>query len=1672
MPLSATIAPTLQTAFTSPMLANAVRVPQYAYSRKEQDEDGQPIGSLRTRKQTAPEQDYLDDLLQKSAELVSPVLSSVGYLGSSVIDAIAGRRTRAGLAILTGQAKDKDRWSELFLSLPVVSDLLGTTDRNTQVTGSDLLGGWDDPDTILDGVAEFAVEMLTDPLTYTPGVLLGAFGKAGRIAQVAGMMPKVAKAMSKQAGRRVGVREASAMAGLKKAVVLSNRGNTDLTQMSAKLRKVWDDAAAREGYGNIDEAMKDLEGGTLGGRIGLTWNPFGQANKVYGTGELARKQLRAIDTAADYLGKSAVGVTAAKWFNPAVRGAGTAEVQGRLNEVAPQIERMQQTKRLKAGQRHYKLTAAGLDDPKYREAMRGMVERSVRKLGKPSEENQWLLASSERDIDQIISNNLKHSGFADYREPKKHPAYAQIREYLDGVWSDTADNLIKFHDLGLGNKELDDLWNSYMHRSTGGIDDPKYYKRKPPTHITQNMRRILKDKHGMADDDIDKLAPEDALQKAMGTRITEADKYRAEQIKAGKGSVGGGLEQRVAQTSDQTQIRRQEYLKGIRGGGTSWLNHASMDTRISGPLSDYADDLSHRTKIVYEEGMQGKTDALRKADDEARRRFMDDAADAEQLGTERTTSEFSPFHEDQTWGDLADLDGIDFARGKKATDLLGSDARRLNDWLNIERGAYDQSQKIADWLGGLDPRHAAHQRPLFKNDPGLDHMDFELASGRTLLMAKGALKAAADGIDSNLTHHTQGKTVIRALRGARFSGKGMTALKAFFDHNLMEGGQDAVLKKAMKTDKKLLFEENPHARFLEDGGNVAIDTRTAHNEINPKWLAHELNVAQAKLRYGLKPPSKYSTGKTSAIYKALKKQAQFQVDAAAKDLPYGGGVHLRPKDLRELARKAQAMSTKLKPETLATIINDIAYQNWVKNGGKPFRVRLDVANDLRKVMDLTADSEAVRGFTRIWDKMTDTWKGSVTSQFIGYHARNLQNLGLMDFIFGEGSEGGLTAMFSPKRVKRFAQSWRMSKQLHAGETIKGVSDTPYFKGTDWREIAARTGDEFNGTGDVVVHHASPSHINGDFRMNSPGFLGDANGAYFSNSPQEAMRATGKNNVKLSQWVWRPKSSLDVSVGDNMAIYDRANKDALRKTENEFSKYNASKAGKKGGFSMPSQVEDYHDVAKALGIKTPGEHLSDILLERGYDAVEGIGPYGDKIALKPSVVSRWKKPSASSISPDELATKYLRLLAMASDTTPKHATGEFAETVGRNPQSVSGVAEMIPGQGKNIESLASVWGDAKSTAGRIVRDIRDNGWKADLSFLNPLQIRGGFFGKSNVGDGSQFALQRAGEKIGGLTEDVGRTATWLRMVLNKSETPMHAAAKTNAMHVDFRQLTNFEKRVMRRAVPFYTYTRKMTEYFLRDLMQHPGGRTANMVRAINNSTGEGRGGQDSLTPPQLAGQMAIPLYRKGNNQAFLRPDLPPEVLNDMFSIGPDAYSTFQNTVLGWLGQLHVIPKATMETAFGRSAFQKGRNLEELYSRIGTKDPILNQIVSALPISRYISTFGPRGTLFDERKTAAEKFSSIVLGTPISTIDMEKAANEAVSSAISRELRTEEGVSRAERYYAYDEEQVSERGKELLELQNSLSKRRTAMRKKLKKDAERDAERSNPSGNMPFDRLMGR
>lgn len=1600
--------------------APLIQATKYAYEPGEQSRD-QPVGAPKVRKQTADETDYLDHLMSAGAELVDQSLSALGYLGTSVFDAILGRRVRAGLAILTGQGDDKNRVGELF-TIPVISDLVGWTDPQSQVTGKDLLGGWDSDDTILDGIAGFAVELLTDPLSFAPGMLLGAANKGGRMVRSAGHMNKVTKAASQKLGRKVGPREAMAEMSLREAVVLSNNGLSDLAKMKPKVRAKWDYIAQTQGYNSLDDALLDGANSVLGGRIGLTKNPVGDATKTVTEGLIAgkllggKKYLRAVDTASDYLGNSYVGRGLAKAFNPAVRGAATGEVQGRLKEAGGEIDEAAYNIRLESAERHAVLTAAGLDKPQYRQAIRGAIEKAIRRGETPNAETQWQLPSMERDIDEVISNNLKASGDPDWKDPKRHSAYKQIRTYMEQVWDETEENLLRFNKLGLGDKTLDDLWNNYLHRSSRRIPDPDLYNLRVPDHITVDMRRRLKKDAGLDDEAIDKLPVEEAFRKAYGTKIDEATKYKADQLKAGKSSYGVGLPERVVQTSDETQIRRLMELKNVRGGGTNAIAFGSMDSRLSGPLADLAGNASMRQRIVYTEYMQGNDDVRNAVERSARERVMAtkakkeaakkatppeatlppepvklSAADEKRLAAlesdvefakqyapegidaaeealakfrkkkkldkpvqaapppadlppdlvaELDSTEFSPFQADQKWGDMADMPGIDFAAGKRADDLLGDDARRLNDWLEIERRAYDQAHDIAEFLHGLDPRYAFHQIPLFRNDPALDHMDFMLATSRTQAMAVAALKAAADGVDTKLTHRTQGKTVIKALREAHFKGKYDKALKAWFDHNMGEYGQDAALKAQMKKDYPLLFEENPNEMFLKGGDDAAemadeaeeavegvtLQTRTATIEnINPDWLAHEMQKSMARMRYGLRPAKKTTEKGTKQKYLRLKAAAEKKlrqtvsgnkkfgpVDTDKMAAVSGSGISLRTKDLIEIARRAKASSIKIRPETLASVINDAAFRIWTKQGNRPFRVRMDVVNDLRKAMDLSNDSAAVRGFFVHWDRLTNLWKGPNTSQFMAYHSRNLQNLGLMDFFWGEGSNGGIREMFSPKRIKRFYQSWKWSKQLHGGETLKGVSKAPFFRGTSFSELRKRL---------------------------------------------------GRDNA----------------------------------------------------------------------------------------------------------------------SDDEIATMYLRNMAMASDTTPKYATGELTDLQGLGGQSVSGIAEMIPGEGANVQSFATLWKGIKSEAGRVAdayRKGKAGKWKEiDWSFLNPMEIRGGIdkIGRFNVGvksqmgEGSKFGPQKIGEEVGQFTEDVGRSATWLRMVLNNAATPVEAAARTNAMHVDFRHLTNFERRFMRRVIPFYTYARRMSEFFIRDLMEHPGGRTANLIRAVNNSTGEGR--EDRIVPQQLTGQMVVPLYRNGKAQAYLRPDLPVDVLNDMFTIGPNSYSTIQNTVMGWLGQLHTIPKGILETTFGKSVFQKGRNLEDLYSRIGVKDPILNQIVMSSPLSRYISTYGPRGTLFDERKTAAEKLSSIVLGLPVTTIDMEKAAGEALNNAISTELRTEEGVARAERFYTYDESKVSERGKQLMDLQNEISNTRQRLRRKLKQDAERQAEaaQQQPTSGMPFNNL---
>jgi hypothetical protein len=1437
-----------------------------ASTPSEQDDATPP---RKRPKQSPQETTYLDDIINKSAQLVSPVLSGLGYIGSSGFDAILGRRVRAGAALLAGQAQDKNLVGELF-TVPFISDFVGWTDRETQVTGSDLLGGWDDPDTVVDGLAEFAVEVLTDPLSYAPGLILGAAGKGGKIVQSAGFMDDVTKGLSKKLGRRVGRSEARVLASLKESVMWSQK-QAKTKDMSKALMEKWNAAAIGQGYKDIDDALANIGDKMIGGRIGVTWNPVGEAIKTFGTGPKSQATLRWADKLGQAAKASPAGRVLTAAFDSRARDAGTAEGQERLIEMASLIENEQYAVRYKTGEKMATLSKLGLEGPRYREAVIGMVEGSVKKQARKADQI-YEIAADDRRIDEIIRDNLESSSHPAATDYRNWVGYEPLKELIKDFHDELASDVIEHSRLGLGNKKLSEIMEKYLPRHTKSIGDAEIFRYKPPTAVTRDMERRLKAK-GYTHQEIYSWPVEEAAEKA-GYRWKEAEELVRKQQKLGPFAGARGQGSKTANNFDTSMIRRKEFMKGFGGSGP--IDLMAMDTRLSGPLADLAQNPDAAAKLIFSEYMNNNPKLFEMMNG---------------IGKLKKGNKYGP---------LAGLHP--HALNKKADDIMTkTDARILNDSFEAMYSARLTAEEMAGYLRELDPRYSHFQIPLFYDDLPSRHMKARVAVRNTFGMAKASLRMLKDGASDKLARG-QGTSVLAALRESGFDKRAKRRLAAY----LRENGQVGDLAR--------LENGNPYHMIAKEGDKVIqFVLRGQKYDINADWIDHAQKVANVMFKYGASPGRKASRKAIAPILNGLRTKRLAAIKDKIKARIKAGTatpkmekvakakyktLRLNKSDLAKITQRATAKGSKLVGDNLSGLLRESFYNDFVKGGGKVIRVASGIVNDARKSMDLARDPDVMRGFLGVWDKITNTIKSKLTGEHIPYLLRNTQGLAIMDYIYGAESAKGIVDFLNPMRAIRFAKRWRRAVNFHAGEDIKGAHKMPYFSKTDWQAVAD---DKFKFTG---VKH----------------------------------------------------------------VVDKKFKDAV-------------------------------------------------------------------------------------------ATDHIRLMAMASEVAPIHRSSEvMADRLGIPVSEFSTVGELIPGIGRNKARKPEQIPKAafKKVASLFSRKaVKSGDKKVNWAFINPLEVRGGFMKRSNELGTSEFLPAKVGEWANDYADRIGRTATWLGL-MEEGVDPVESVLRSNAMHVDYNKMSSFERKVAKRVVPFYSFQRKMLSYFLRDAVRHPGGATANMVRAINVSTGEGRD-QNKFVPQQLAGQLAVPLYRNGNVQSYLKPDLPVEVLNDMVSIGPDAYSTFQNTVLGWASQLHFIPKSILETAFGKSTFQKGRRLEDMYSRIGTKDPILNQIVMASPISRYISMYGPRGTLFDERKTGVEKAASLIAGVPIATIDMEKAAREGLRDAIGREARIEEGVSISERYYITDEEKASDRAKELISLQNSLEKRGRIMRKKLAADAKRNEEK---------------
>lgn len=204
--------------------------------------------------------------------------------------------------------------------------------------------------------------------------------------------------------------------------------------------------------------------------------------------------------------------------------------------------------------------------------------------------------------------------------------------------------------------------------------------------------------------------------------------------------------------------------------------------------------------------------------------------------------------------------------------------------------------------------------------------------------------------------------------------------------------------------------------------------------------------------------------------------------------------------------------------------------------------------------------------------------------------------------------------------------------------------------------------------------------------------------------------------------------------------------------------------------------------------------------------------------------------------------------------------------------------------------------------------------------------------SGLGQAKQFLTQtvnplssnnkavQVGTAFGGMVEDQARLVNFMANLRNTGDVTL-AAKRTKQFLFDYGNLTNFEKTVAKRLMPFYTYTRKNIELQVRSLLSTPG-RVSAQVQALG-TLGEVLSGGQQLSKDEYT---ALPDWMKSGIGILTKKN--GEIVTMLSSLGTPIEQPFQalqaNQLLGSLSPIIRLPLEQME---GYSLFQ-GKPLSDV------------------------------------------------------------------------------------------------------------------------------------------------
>ena len=217
---------------------------------------------------------------------------------------------------------------------------------------------------------------------------------------------------------------------------------------------------------------------------------------------------------------------------------------------------------------------------------------------------------------------------------------------------------------------------------------------------------------------------------------------------------------------------------------------------------------------------------------------------------------------------------------------------------------------------------------------------------------------------------------------------------------------------------------------------------------------------------------------------------------------------------------------------------------------------------------------------------------------------------------------------------------------------------------------------------------------------------------------------------------------------------------------------------------------------------------------------------------------------------------------------------------------------------------------------------------------------------------------AGRKMGNFTEDMLRVNQYMARRL-QGWTPEAAALDVKKWLFDYGELSQFEKNVMKRGLPFYTFMRKNTPLVMKELIRKPGGLIAQTMR------GSQQGRQDQGYLPEHIGETtAIPM--PGTPGRFITGlGLPYESAFQTVKLAPTLTKTLGRTAESLIASATPPASIGYSIASGREPFF-GRNLTDLYP-YPTESPIANLLINkglGRPVTELRRATDPRKSLLDK------------------------------------------------------------------------------------------------------------